>query len=80
MSTQQERHLEDLKFLHDIANPLAIARLMIKRSLDEALGKRDISPPEVQKDRLEKALEALNEAEKLHASQKLIISSRAENE
>lgn len=66
----------DRKFLHDLSSPITIAKMMVNKSLKELSAHQ--SAPELTKqiERLNKSLEALEVAEKLHADFRLAIAER----
>ncbi len=68
----------ETKFLHDIASPLAIAKIMLSNCIEELEQKSLTTTPEQIRclERIKKALNALNRIEDLHAAQKdLIVKS-----
>ncbi len=68
MSERQDELSEDRKFLHDLATPLSVIRLTMRRLL-----KSDDSQREAL---FAKILESLEKVEKLHAEQKERLHKR----
>ena len=69
-------HEEDRKFLHDIATPLTIIKMLSKSILNEVEGEKEISSPEKQLARIHRVIDQVTLIENLHADQLVRISAR----
>lgn len=74
--TFEEIEKEDREFLHSLATPITVAKTMIK-NVHTNLATRTGDPDLVEQlKRMEKALNALQKIEELHADQKARIHAR----
>jgi hypothetical protein len=67
---------EDRKFLHDIATPLTIMKMLSKGILSEIEGEKEPSSPEKQLARIQRVIDQIIVIENLHADQRARISAR----
>lgn len=67
----------DRKFLHDLASPITIAKMMVNKSIQELSKHENAAAFGKQIERLNKSLEAIEVAEKLHADFRIVIAERS---
>ena len=73
------QYMEDRTFLHDLASPLSILRLNLRRVIAVAENKSEPLPPEKQARLLQQMMEAIKKMEALHADHKERVEKRNES-